>query len=324
VRAIEVTEYGGPAELRLVDRADLQPGPGQLLVDVAAAGINFIETYQRSGIYKVPLPFYPGGEGAGVVQGIGPDVTDFAVGDHVAWSQGAGSYAEQALVAVKDAVPVPAGVSDELAAAAMLQGTTAHYLTRSTHRIAPGDSAIVHAAAGGVGLLLTQLVKLHGGRVLATTSTPEKAELARGAGADEVVDYADFATAARKFTDGRGVDVVYDGVGASTFEQSLDSLRPRGLLALFGASSGPVPAFDPLQLNFKGSLFLTRPTMAHYVATREELLERTGELFGWIGSGRLNIRIGGRYPLEQAAQAHTDLSGRATTGKLLLLPHKSA
>jgi NADPH2:quinone reductase len=320
VRAIEVAQVGGPEELRMVDRADLKPGDGQLLVDTAAAGVNFIEIYQRSGGYPMPLPFYPGGEGAGVVRAVGANVRDFAVGDRVAWCSGTGSYAQQTVVEADAAVPVPDGVSDEVAAAVLLQGLTAHYLTHSTHRIEAGDTAVVHAAAGGVGLLLTQLVKIRGGRVIATVSTPEKAELARGAGADAVVDYADFAAAARKFTDGRGVDVVYDGVGATTFDQGLDALRPRGLMALFGAASGPVPPLDPQILNRKGSLFLTRPTHAHYTQDRAELLERADDILGLVGDGRLDVRIGGRYPLDQAAQAHIDLQARRTTGKLLLKP----
>ncbi|HEX3815674.1 MAG TPA: quinone oxidoreductase [Mycobacteriales bacterium] len=320
MRAIEVRQYGGPEALAVVDRADLQPGPGELLVDVAAAGVNFIDTYQRSGVYQVPLPFHPGGEGAGVVRAVGEGVDNIAVGDHVGWASGSGCYAEQAVVAADKTVPVPAGVADEVAAAVLLQGITAHYLTASVHRIEPGDTAVVHAGAGGVGLLLTQIVKILGGRVIATVSTAEKAELSRGAGADEVVGYDDFAAVARRFTDGRGVDVVYDGVGATTFDQSLDSLRPRGMMALYGAASGPVPPFDPQLLNQKGSLFLTRPTMAHYIATREELVSRTDELFGWIAAGKLDVRIGGRYPLEQAGQAHTDLQGRRTTGKQLLIP----
>jgi NADPH:quinone reductase len=320
VRAIEVTQVGGPEELRLIDRAELQPGEGQVLVDTSAAGVNFIEIYQRTGNYPMELPFYPGAEGAGVVRAVGANVVDIAVGDRVAWCSGTGSYAEQTVINAADAVPVPDGASDEVAAAVLLQGLTAHYLTHSTHRIEPGDTAVVHAAAGGVGLLLTQLIKIRGGRVIATVSTPEKAELARGAGADEVVDYADFAAAARKFTDGRGVDVVYDGVGATTFDQGLDALRPRGLMALFGAASGPVPPQDPQILNRKGSLFLTRPTLAHYTQDREELLQRAGDILGLIGEDRLDVRIGGRYPLDQAAQAHIDLQARRSTGKLLLKP----
>jgi NADPH2:quinone reductase len=320
VRAIEVKQHGGPEELRLAELPDPQAGPGQLVVKVAAAGVNYIDTYQRSGAYPLPLPLHLGSEGAGTVAAVGPDVSDFAVGDHVAWATGSGAYAEQAVVAAINAVPVPAGVSDEVAAAVMLQGITAHYLVTDTHRITVGDTAVVHAAAGGVGLLLTQMVKLRGGRVVATVSTADKAQLARGAGADEVVDYADFAAAARRFTDGRGVDVVYDGVGATTFDQSLDALRPRGLMALYGAASGAVPPFDPQILNRKGSLFLTRPTMAHYIATRAELLARTDEIFGWIAAGKLDVRVGARYPLDQAGQAHTDLQARRTTGKLLLVP----
>lgn len=320
MRAIEVKQNGGPEELRLVEVPDPQPGPGQLVVEVAAAGVNYIDTYQRSGAYPLPLPLYLGSEGAGTVTAVGPDVADFEVGDHVAWATGSGAYAEKAVVAAVNAVPVPAGVSDEVAAAVLLQGVTAQYLVTDTHRISAGGTAVVHAAAGGVGLLLTQMVKLRGGRVVATVSTPDKAQLARGAGADEVVDYAEFAAAARRFTDGRGVDVVYDGVGAATFDQSLDALRPRGLMVLYGASSGAVPPFDPQVLNRKGSLFLTRPTMAHYIATRAELLSRTDEIFGWIAAGKLDVRVGARYPLDQAGQAHTDLQARRTTGKLLLVP----
>ena len=320
MRAIEVTEYGGPEQLRVIDRPEPTPGPGQLVVDVAAAGVNFIDTYKRSGIYPVPLPFSPGEEGAGTVRAVGPEVGAIAVGDHVAWASGSGGYAEQTVVEAASAVPVPAGVTDEVAAAVILQGLTAHYLVTSTHAIRSGDVAVVHAGAGGVGLLLTQLVKLLGGRVITTVSTPEKAELSRGAGADEVLEYDDFAAAARRFTDGRGVDVVYDGVGAMTFDQSLDALRPRGMMALYGASSGPVPPVDPQILNRKGSLFLTRPTLGHHIATREELVGRSDELFGWVASGKVNVRIGARYPLAEAAQAHTDLQARKTTGKLLLQP----
>lgn len=317
---IEIERHGGPEVLRLVERPAPEPGPGQLLVDVAAAGVNYKDTYEREGRYPAPPPFAMGSEGAGVVAATGPGVSGVAVGDRVAWSTGTGSYASQALVAAADAVPVPDGVSDEIAAGVLLQGLTAHYLATSTYPIKVGDTALVHAAAGGVGLLLTQIVKLRGGRVIATVSTEDKAVLARGAGADEVVSYEEFAAEARRLTDGRGVDVVYDGVGRTTFDAGLTVLRPRGLMALYGAASGPVPPIDLQVLNRSGSLFATRPYLGHYVATREELLSRTNELFDWIAAGKLDVRIGGRYPLADAARAHEDLQSRRTSGKLLLIP----
>ncbi len=323
MRAVVVEHAGGPEVLELQDRQTPEPGPGELRVDIAAAGVNFIDIYQRSGAYPMPMPHVCGSEGAGTVSAVGAEVTGAAIGDRVAWAgvTGAG-YAEQVLVPAERAVPVPDGVALQVAAALMLQGMTAHYLCVSTYAVQPGDDVLVHAAAGGVGLLLTQLVTLRGGRVIATTSTAEKAELARGAGATEVIDYtsADVAAEVRRLTDGRGVAVVYDGVGRSTFDASLDSLRVRGLLALFGAASGPVPPFDPQLLNRKGSLFLTRPTMVHYIATRPELLERSGYLFERVAEGRLDVRIGARYPLAEAGQAHTDLASRRTTGKSLVLP----
>jgi NADPH2:quinone reductase len=299
-----------------------EPGPGQLRVAVGAAGVNYIDTYQRSGAYPVPTPFTLGMEGAGTVEAVGRGVTEFAVGDRVAWSASLGSYAERVLVAEQQAVAVPAGLVDEQAAAVLLQGMTAHYLTHSTYPVQPGDTALVHAAAGGVGLLLTQMVKERGGRVLATVSTAEKEKLAREAGADEVIRYTEvnFAEQARRLTDGVGVNVVYDGVGKTTVDGSLASLRPRGMLVVYGAASGPVPPFDLQRLNVGGSLFVTRPTLAHYVATRAELLQRAGDVLTAVAEGRLVVRIGGRFPLAEARSAHEELQGRRTTGKLLLLP----
>jgi NADPH2:quinone reductase len=294
-----------------------------VLVDVAASGVNFIDVYQRTGAYPKELPFVVGSEGAGTVTAVGSEVADLGVGDRVAWAMvdGAGC-AEQVVVPADRAVPVPDGVESENAAAVILQGMTAHYLCESTYPAGSGDTALVHAAAGGVGLLLTQMLAAKGVRVIATTSTEEKAELARGAGAAEVVRYteADVVEEVRRITDGRGVDVVYDGVGRTTFDAGLDCLRPRGMMVLFGASSGPVPPLDPQVLNRKGSLFLTRPTLAHYMATRQELLERAGAVLGQVAEGRLDVRIGGRYAMEEVGRAHEDLEGRRTTGKLLIVP----
>jgi len=323
VRAVVVEQTGGPEVLRVEDVEAPVPGPGEVLVDVAAAGVNFIDVYERTGGYPKELPFVAGSEGAGAVTAVGEGVTDFAVGDRVAWAMVAGSgYAEQAAVPADRVVRVPDGVESETAAALMLQGMTAHYLCESTYPAHSGETALVHAAAGGVGLLLTQMLAAKGVRVIATTSTEEKAELARGAGAAEVVRYteADVVGEVRRLTDGRGVEVVYDGVGRSTFDASLDCLRPRGMMVLFGASSGPVPPLDPQVLNRKGSLFLTRPTLAHYIATRGELLGRAGSVLSQVAEGRLDVRIGGRYALEDAGRAHEDLEGRRTTGKLLVVP----
>ncbi|HET9118051.1 MAG TPA: quinone oxidoreductase [Pseudonocardiaceae bacterium] len=324
MRAIQITETGGPDVLRLVELPDPKPGPGHLLVDVAAAGINYIDTYQRSGAYPVPLPFIPGSEGAGTVSAIGPGVADFAVGDRVAWATSPGSYAEQTIVPADQVVPVPDGVSMDIAAGAPLQGMTAHYLTVSVHTVRPGETVLVHAAAGGMGLLLTQLATARGGRVIGTVSTAEKERLAREAGAAEVIRYTeidDLAGEVRRLTEGDGVAAVYDGVGASTFDASLASLHRRGMLALFGAASGPVPPVDPQRLNAAGSVFLTRPKLADYIATRDELTWRAGEVFDAILNGSLRITIGGRYPLAEASRAHQNLQARRTTGKLLLLPH---
>lgn len=325
MKAIEVTRHGGPEVLRLVEVDRPEPGTGEVLVAVEAAGVNFIDTYQRRGVYPREAPFVLGVEGTGTVTAIGPDVTGLRTGDRVAWSDAPGSYAEQVVVRAERAVPVPDGVPSDLATAALLQGLTAHYLTRSTHEVVPGESVLVHAAAGGTGRLVTQMATRFGGRVIATVSTEAKADLAREAGAAEVVLYRDLsseelAAEVRQLTGGEGVAVVYDGVGAATFEASLAALRPRGLLALFGAASGQVPPFDLARLNGAGSLFVTRPTLAHHVATRQELLDRAADVFAWIEDGTISPRVGGRYPLADAAAAHTDLESRGTTGKLVLLP----
>ena len=324
MRAIRVAATGGPEVLGLAEAPVPEPGPGQLLVQVAAAGVNFIDTYFRGGMYPRPLPFTSGSEFGGVVTAVGEGVEGFSAGDKVAGVDSlTGSYAEFTLVAADRAVRVPDGVEAETAAAALLQGLTAHYLTRSTWPVKPGDAALVHAAAGGMGLLLTQWIKALGGRVIGTVSTAEKEASARAAGADEVIRYTrvdDLAGAVRAANGGRGVDVVYDGVGATTFEASLASLRHRGLLALYGAASGPVPPFDLQRLNGAGSLFVTRPTLAHHVETPAELAWRAGELFEAIKSGTLRVTVGERYPLAEAAAAHTALESRATIGKVLLIP----
>jgi len=317
--AVQITRTGGPEVLEVAEIEVPAPQAGELLVDVAAAGVNYIDTYQRQGIYPIELPFVLGMEGSGTVVEAGADA-GFAPGDRVAWQGSLGSYASRKIVPASIAVKVPEDVSLETAAATMLQGITAHYLVASTYQVKPGDDVLVHAAAGGVGLLLVQLAKARGARVIATVSTEEKAKLAREAGADEVIGYEDFAKVTRDLTGGVGVDVVYDGVGKDTYEGSLASLKIRGLLALFGASSGPVPPIDPQSLNSGGSLYLTRPTSGHYVRTREELDWRAKELFDAIIAGELNIRIGGTYPLADTRRAHEDLQGRRTTGKLLLIP----
>lgn len=315
MRAIVIAAHGGPEVLEYAEHPDPVPGDGEVVVDVAASGVNFIDIYHRSGAYPLALPSPIGSEGAGVVSAVGPGVTDVAVGDTVAWAGVLGSYAEKAVVPAGRLVPVPGDVPAELAAATMLQGMTAHYLTHSTYPVREGDNVLVHAAAGGMGQLLVQLAKLRGARVFATVSSDEKEKLARAAGADEVLRYDDFAEALR----GR-MHVVYDGVGAATFDGGLQALRPRGLMALYGAASGPVPPVDPQRLNKEGSLFLTRPSLVHYIADRGELLQRASDLFGWIAEGRLRVNVSHRYPMAQAAQAHEDLAARRTTGKLLLLP----
>jgi NADPH2:quinone reductase len=323
MRAVVVTKTGGPEVLVAEDRPTPDPGLGEMRVDVAAAGVNFIDVYFRTGAYPMPTPFVAGSEGAGVVSAVGSGVTEFQEGDHVAWAMvpGAG-YAEQVIVPVARAVLVPDGIDDETAGAVLLQGLTVHYLTRSTYPVRPGETALVHAAAGGVGLLLTQVLTSMGVRVIATTSTPDKEALARGAGAAEVIRYdtEDVSTHIARLTGARGVDVVYDGVGRSTFEGSINSLRPRGMFVSYGSASGKVAPVDPTLLMSKGSLLFTRPTLGHYVATRDELLERSRELFGWIASGQLSVRVGARYTLDQARKAHEDLETRGTTGKSLIIP----
>jgi NADPH2:quinone reductase len=327
MRAIQAREAGGPDVLELVELPDPVPGAGQVLVKVAAAGLNFIDTYRRAGIYPMAYPHVVGSEGAGVVAALGDGGTDLAVGDRVAWSDGPGSYAELVLVPADRLVRVPEGVDLEVAAAVPLQGMTAHYLATSTYAVQPGDDVLVHAAAGGVGLLLTQLVVARGGRVIATVSTEEKEALARGAGADVVIRYdqlgdltAELPKLVKEATGGKGVAVVYDGVGRTTFDASLASLKPRGMMVLFGGSSGQVPPFDIQRLNSGGSLFLTRPTLGFYVATTDELRWRASELFEAVQAGTLDVRIGARFALADAADAHRALEGRATTGKVILIP----
>ncbi len=313
-------QAGGPEVLELTDMERPVPGPGQLLVKVTAAGVNFIDTYQRSGTYKVQYPFTPGAEAAGAVEEIGDGVSVFSVGDRVATAEGTGCYAGYVLVDEAKALPVPHGVDDFTAAALPLQGLTAHYLINSTFRVEPGQTALVHAGAGGVGLLIIQLLKAKGTRVITTVSTPEKEELAREAGADHVLGYDDFSPRVRELTDGTGADVVYDGVGKDTFDGSLAALRIRGTMVLFGAASGPVPPFDPQRLNSGGSLHLTRPTLAHYLQNAQERRWRAAEIFAATADGTLKVRIGARYSLAEAATAHDDLEQRRTTGKVLLVP----
>jgi len=322
MRAVLVERTGGPEVMEVTDRPAPQPASGQLLVDVAAAGVNFIDIYFRTGAYPVSPPFVLGQEGSGRVAAIGAGVQGWEVGDRVAWVDQQGSYAEQAVVRADRALRVPDEVDDRVAAAIPLQGMTAHYLTISTYPVAVGDDVLVHAAAGGVGLLLTQAVTSRGGRVIATVSTAEKAELARSAGAAEVIRYdqEDFTARVRELTGGRGVQVVYDGVGAATFDGSLASLAVRGMLVQYGSSSGKPAPFDIARLQAGGSLFVTRPTLGHYVADSVELGRRAADVFAWVADGTLSVRIGGTYPLEDAARAHEDLQGRRTTGKLLLIP----
>jgi NADPH:quinone reductase len=320
--AIRIHATGGPETLRVDDIAVPAPAAGEVRILVEAAGLNFIDTYQRSGLYAVPLPFTLGAEIAGIVSAVGAGVTEFSLGDRVATAKASGGYAAEALAPAAHVVKIPAGVATSTAAALMLQGLTAHYLVTDTFALKPGDTALIHAAAGGVGLLLVQLAKRRGARVLATVGTEEKAALARAAGADEVVVYTrdNFATAARNFTNGRGVDVVYDAVGKDTFTGSIDSLRPRGMMVSFGNASGAVPPFAPLLLAQKGSLFFTRPTLVHYTQTTAELRARTDDLFGAVLAGTLQVRIGATFKLTAAAEAHRALESRNTTGKVLLMP----
>ena len=333
MRAVQITAFGGPEILAPVELPDPRPGPGELLVDVAVAGVNYIDTYNRSGAYPVDLPFVLGQEGAGRVAALGPDndTGGFAVGDRVAWANIFGGYAERVAVPADAAVAVPDAVADDVAVGAFLQGMTAHFLVTDCAPVGPGDSVLVHAAAGGVGLLLTQLATARGARVLATVSTEAKAELAREAGAAEVLltgprqgpgapHEGDLAAQVRDLTGGDGVPIAFDGVGCDTFDASLASLRRRGTLVLYGAASGPVPPVDPMRLNRAGSVYLTRPTLHHYVATRRELVDRAAAVFAAVTDGSLHVRIGHRYPLDRAADAHTDLEGRRTAGKVLLIP----
>ena len=315
-----MTAVGGPDVLQFQDVPETGAGEGQVVVDVEAAGVNFRDVYDREGVYGTEMPAIAGAEGSGTVAEVGEGVESLAVGDRVAWKSNRGSYAERAVVSAGEAVPIPDGVSSELAAAALLQGLTAQYLATTTYVVQPGDAVVVHAAAGGVGSLLTQVVKLRGGTVIATASTDEKRRLAREAGADHAVGYEGFADFARELTGGVGVAAVYDGVGRATFDESLQALRTRGSMVLYGAASGPVEPFDPRRLEHEGSLFLTRPSLRHYAVERQELLARAGELFGWLADGRVRVSISGRYPLEQARQAQEELQARRTTGKLLLVP----
>jgi NADPH2:quinone reductase len=322
MRAIRVHEYGGPEAMRLEDLPTPKPGDGQALVRLEAAGVNFIDVYQRSGLYKGQLTLPLGLEGAGVVEAVASDVTTVHVGEHVAWTGVPGSYAGHNVVPADRLVTLPAGVDSRTGAAAMLQGMTAHYLAHSTYPIKRGDACLVHAAAGGVGLLLCQMAKRAGARVIGTVSTEEKAKLAREAGAHDVILYTrqDFEAEVKRLTGGKGLQVVYDSVGRDTFEKGFNCLAPRGYMVLYGQSSGPVGPLDPQVLNAKGSLFLTRPSLFHYTAARAELVQRAGDVLTWIQRGELKLRIGATFPLAEAAQAHRDLEGRRTTGKVLLIP----
>jgi NADPH2:quinone reductase len=322
MKAIQVKQPGGPEALELVDLPVPQPKPDEAVVKIAASGVNFIDTYQREGRYKVPLPFIVGQEGAGVVTAVGAEATSVKLGDRVAWVGIQGSYAEYISVPANRLVAIPEGVSEREAAALMLQGMTAHYLVHSTFPLKSGDTALVHAAAGGVGLLLVQIAHDIGARVIGTVSTEAKAKLARAAGADEIILYTqdDFESETKRLTGGHGVDVVYDSVGKTTFEKSLNVLRPRGMMVLFGGSSGAVPPFDPMGLSTRGSLFLTRPTLVHYTASREELEARASDLFAMVAGKKLKLRFEYIYSLVDAQQAHRDLESRKTTGKVLLVP----
>lgn len=325
MRAIRVHQVGGPEALTLDDVPVPQPGPGEVLIKVAAAGVNFIDVYHRTGRYQISLPFTLGTEAAGVVAAVGEGVTEFREGDRVACFVGGGCYADYAIAPAGRTVPVPPGVDDRAAAAALVQGMTAQFLAEETYPLKAGETCLVHAAAGGVGLLLTQIAKQRGARVIATVSTEAKAQLAREAGADEVILYtqSDFEAETKRLTDGKGVHVVYDSVGKTTFEKGLNVIRQRGMMVLYGAASGPAPMLDPIALMGKGSLYLTRPTLFHYVAERAALLSSAARVYDLIAGGRLKMRIDFTYPLAEVAQAHRDLESRATTGKLLLLPQNS-
>jgi NADPH2:quinone reductase len=323
MKAIQIQRTGGPEVMELADLTVPQPKPNEAVVKIAAAGVNFIDVYNREGRYKQALPFVLGQEGAGTISAVGSDVRDFKAGDRVAYTMVLGSYAEYAAVPADKLVKIPEGVSERAAAAAMLQGMTAHYLAYDTYPLKKGETALVHAGAGGVGLLLVQMAHNIGARVIATVSTDEKAKLARDAGADDIILYTqtDFETETKRLMNGKGVDVVYDSVGKTTFEKGLNLLRPRGMMALYGGSSGAAPSIDPIILTQKGSLYLTRPSLGAYIQTPDELHKRAGAVFGMIREGKLKLRIEHIYPLEQAQQAHRDLEGRKTTGKLLLIPN---
>src|ERR1700730_2012315 len=322
MKAVRVHTPGGPDALRLDDVPEPTPGAGQAVVKLAAAGVNFIDVYFRTGAYKAPLPLTIGLEGAGTVSALGQGVTDVKAGDTVAWTGVPGSYAEMNAVPADRLVKLPAGLSAKDGAASMLQGLTAHYLVKSSYPLKKGDTCLVHAAAGGMGLLLCQMAKMLGATVIGTVSTEEKAALAKAAGADHVILYTkqDFEPEVKRITGGRGVDVVYDVVGASTFDKSLNCLRPRGYMILFGAASGPVPPLDLQVINVRGSLFLQRPSLNHHIGSREELVQRAGEVLGWIKDGKVKLRIEHQFPLAQAAEAHRALEGRKTTGNILLIP----
>jgi NADPH2:quinone reductase len=322
MRAIQVKQVGGPEVMELAESPVPQPKANEAVVKLAASGVNFIDVYFREGRYKTPLPFIPGQEGAGVVTAVGSEASSVKAGDRVAWTGIQGAYSEYAVVPAERLVPIPQSVSDREAAAAMLQGMTAHYLSHDTYPLKQGQTALVHAAAGGVGLLLVQMAHNIGARVIATVSTEEKAKLAHAAGAHEVILYtqSDFEAETKRLTGGKGVDVVYDSVGKTTFEKGLNILRPRGMMVLFGGSSGAVPPFDLVALSQKGSLYVTRPTLVNYIARRDELVARSGAVFGMLESGKLKLRIEHIYPLAEAQRAHRDLEGRKTTGKLLLIP----
>jgi len=322
MKAIRVHTPGGPEALKLDEVPEPSAGPGQAVITLAAAGVNYIDVYFRTGAYKAPLPLTLGLEGGGTVSAVGQGVTEVKVGDAVAWTGVPGSYAQMSAVPADRLVKLPAGVSPKDGAAAMLQGMTAHYLVKSSYPLKKGDTCLVHAAAGGMGLLLCQMGKMLGATVIGTVSTEEKAELAKAAGADHVILYSkqDFEPEVKRITGGRGVDVVYDGVGVTTFDKSLNCLRPRGFMILFGAASGPVPPLDLQTLNVRGSLFLQRPSLNHHIAAREELLQRAGDVLGWIRDGKVKLRIEHQFPLGQAAEAHRALEGRKTTGKILLMP----
>jgi len=319
MKAIQLSETGGPEVLQYVDVPEPEPGAGQAIVELNAAGVNYMDVIARTGANNPTLPLIPGGEGSGIVVKVGEGVSEVAVGDRVAYTGAGMSYAEKVCVPSWRLVKVPDSMDIEVGAAAMLQGMTAHYLAHSTYALNSGDTALVHSGAGGVGLLLIQMAKMAGAQVITTVSTDGKAEIAKGAGADHAILYADFAAEVMKFTNDKGVEVVYDAVGADTFEGSVASLAPRGLLALYGQASGPVPPIALSVLNPK-SLFLTRPSLGSYTATRAELDQRAGELLGWVASGKLNIKVHGRYALKDAADAHRELQGRLTSGKLLLIP----